>query len=108
MSLALLAPVLERIQQLRIQTRQAGQVLGVYLGGLLLVGVDEPQLACVGHKNLVATLLEHPASPWRVGSGLDGDAHGPLGGETPLEGSGLVRSLPSSITSPLAVSRRHR
>jgi hypothetical protein len=30
MGLALLAPVLERVQELRIQTRQASQVLGVY------------------------------------------------------------------------------
>jgi hypothetical protein len=37
MSLALFAPVLERIQQLRVQSCQASQVLGVYLIGLLLV-----------------------------------------------------------------------
>ena len=35
--LALFAPVLERIQKLRIEARQAGEVLGVYLVGLSLV-----------------------------------------------------------------------
>jgi hypothetical protein len=45
MSLALFTPVLERIEQLRIKPCQAGQILGVYLVGLLLVGVDEPYLA---------------------------------------------------------------
>jgi putative component of toxin-antitoxin plasmid stabilization module len=37
--LALFAPVLERIQELRINPSQAGQVLGVYLVGLALIGV---------------------------------------------------------------------
>src|SRR5215211_4679925 len=88
MSLALFAPVLERVQELRIEACQAGQVLGVDLVGLAFVGVDEPQLACVGYQYLVATLLEHPARPRRVGSGLYCYAHGPLGGEAPLEGFG--------------------
>jgi len=88
MSLALFAPVLERVQELRIEACQAGQVLGVDLVGLAFVGVDEPQFACVGHKYLVATLLQHPARPGRVGSGLYCYAHGRLGGEAPLEGFG--------------------
>jgi hypothetical protein len=37
MGLALFAPVLERVQELRIETRQASEVLGVYLIGLSLV-----------------------------------------------------------------------
>jgi hypothetical protein len=49
MSLALLAPVLERIQQLRVHSSQASQVLGIDLVGLLLVGVDQSQFAGVGH-----------------------------------------------------------
>ena len=84
MGLALFAPVLERVQELRVHSCQAGQVLGVYLVGLALVGVDEPQLAGIGHQDLVAALLEHPARPGRVGSRLYGDAHGLLGGEASL------------------------
>ena len=57
MGLALFAPVLEWVQQLRIQSCQASQVLGVDLVGLALVGVDEPQFAGVGHQHLVTTLL---------------------------------------------------
>jgi hypothetical protein len=53
-SLGLFAPVLERIEQLRVQTSQASQVLGIDLVGLSLVGVDEPCLASVGHQDLVA------------------------------------------------------
>ncbi len=74
MSLALFAPVLERIEQLRVQSCQASQVLGVYLIGLLLVSVDESQLTGVGHQNLVTALLEQPTNPRRVSSGLDGYA----------------------------------
>src|SRR5215207_11677012 len=51
-------PVPEWVQELRIHSCQAGEVLGVYLVGLSLVGVDEPQLAGVGNQHLVATLLE--------------------------------------------------
>jgi len=45
MGLALFAPMLERVQELRINTRQASQVLSVYLIGLALIGIDEPQFA---------------------------------------------------------------
>jgi hypothetical protein len=81
MSLALFAPVLERIQQLRVQSCQASQVLGVYLIGLLLVSVDESQLTGVGHQNLVTALLQQPTNPRRVSPGLDGHAHRPLRSE---------------------------
>jgi hypothetical protein len=74
MSLALLTPVFERIKQLRIKTRQAGKVLGVYLVGFAPVCVDEPRLARIGYQDVVATLLEHPASPGRVGACLYGYA----------------------------------
>src|SRR5215210_8946321 len=47
-------------EQLRIE---ACQVLGIDLVGLLLVGVDEPQLASIGHQDLVAALLREPADP---------------------------------------------
>jgi hypothetical protein len=79
--LALFAPVLEWVQQLGVHSSQAGQVLGIHLVGLAPVGVDEPQFAGVGHKDLVATLLQEPANPGRVGSGLDGDAQRGLGSE---------------------------
>jgi hypothetical protein len=52
--LGVLAPVFERVEQLGIEARQAGQVLGIDLVGLLLVGVDQSQLAGIGHKYLVA------------------------------------------------------
>ena len=42
MSLAPFTVVLEWVEQLRIQTRQASQSLGAYLVGLSLVRVDEP------------------------------------------------------------------
>jgi hypothetical protein len=63
MSLGVFTAVLERIQQPGVQTRQASQILGVYLVGLALVCVDEPQLPGIGHKHLVATLLEYSANP---------------------------------------------
>src|SRR5215212_8614542 len=77
-SLALPAPVLERVQELRVNSCQASEVLSVYLVGLALIGIDEPQLAGVGHQDLMSTLFEHPACPGRVGSSLDGYAHGLL------------------------------
>jgi hypothetical protein len=53
------APVPNRVEQLRIEASQAGQVLGVHLVGLSFVSVDKPCLAGVGYEDLVATLLEH-------------------------------------------------
>jgi hypothetical protein len=57
MSLGVFAPVLERVQELRIEARQAGEVLGVGLIRLSLVGVDEPEFSGIGHQHLVAALL---------------------------------------------------
>jgi hypothetical protein len=57
MGLGVFAPMLERVQELRIQTRQASQVLGVHLIRLTLVGIDEPQFASIGHQDLVAAFL---------------------------------------------------
>ena len=56
-SLGVFAPVLERIQELRIQTRQSSKVLGVDLIRFVLVSVDEPQFTGIGHQHLVTTLL---------------------------------------------------
>jgi hypothetical protein len=89
MGLALFAPVLERIQQLRVQARQSGQVLGVYLVGLSLVGVDQSQLAGVGNQYLVATLLKQPANPGRMGPGFYSDAQRGLRSEASSYGLGV-------------------
>ncbi len=58
----------------------------VYLVGLTPVGIDEPQFTSIGYQNLVATPLEHPANPGRMGSRLDGYAQRPLTGKAPPEG----------------------
>jgi hypothetical protein len=81
MGLGVFAPMFERVEQLRVKTRQAGQVLGVYLICFAFVGVDEPQFAGVGHQHLVTALLEQPTNPRRVSPGLDGHAHRPLRSE---------------------------
>jgi hypothetical protein len=57
MGLGIFAPMPERIQELRIQRRQASQVLGIYLVGFTLVGVDKPCLAGVGHQDFMTALL---------------------------------------------------
>jgi hypothetical protein len=49
--------MLHRVEQLRIQTCQASEVLGIDLVGLLLVGVDESQFTSIGHKDFVTALL---------------------------------------------------
>jgi len=69
--LGALTPVLERVRELRVQARQAGEVLSIDLVELAHTGIDEPQFAGVGNQHLVATLLQEPANPGRVGSGLD-------------------------------------
>src|SRR5215204_3758988 len=89
MSLAILAAVLKWVQELRIEACQASQVFGIHFVGLAFVGVDEPQLPSVGHKHLVAALLQEPANPGRVGARFYGDAHRRLlGGEASSEGLG--------------------
>jgi hypothetical protein len=70
--LRVFAPVLERVQQLRIQTRQAGQVFGVDLVRFAFVGIDESNLAGVSHQDFVAALFQNPADPRRMSPGLDG------------------------------------
>src|SRR5215208_25854 len=86
-SLGVFAPMFEWVQQLRVHSCQASEVLSVDLIRFTLVSVDEPQLPGVGHQHLVAALLKHPARPGRVGTGLDCYAHRrPLGGEASSEG----------------------
>jgi hypothetical protein len=80
-SLALFAAMFEWVEQLRVEARQAGEILGIYFIGLALVGVDEPQFPSVGHQHLVAALLQEPANPRRVSSRFYCYAHGTLGGE---------------------------
>jgi len=101
MGLRVFAPVLEWVQQLRVQ---ASQVLSVDLVSFAFVGVDEPQLPGIGHQHLMATLLEHPACPRRVGSGLYGDAQRPLGDEASfacLWGSAQPTFLHNLATVPI-------
>jgi len=74
MSLGVLTAVFERIKQLRIQTCQASQILGVYLICFAPGGVDEPQFPSIGYQHLVAAVLEYPANPRRVGARLYGYA----------------------------------
>jgi hypothetical protein len=103
MGLALFAPMLERVQELRIHSCQASQVLGIYFIRLAFVGVDEPQLARVRHKDLVAALLQE--SRLTQGEWVPVSMAMRIGGRSEakrlLRASGVVRSLPSSITSPL-------
>jgi hypothetical protein len=84
--LGVFAPVPNRVEQLRIQARQASEVLVVDLIRFALVGVDEPELPGVGHQHLVAALLQEPANPGRVGSRFHRDAQRGLGGEASSEG----------------------
>jgi hypothetical protein len=104
MGLGVFAPMLERVQELRIQTRQASQVLGVHLIRLALVGIDEPQFASIGHQYLVAAFLEHPAHPRRVSTRLHCDAHRRLlRSETPPQslGSGTQPAFLHNLTALL-------
>jgi hypothetical protein len=68
-------PVPEWVQQLRIKACQASQILGVDLIRFAFVGVDESQLAGIGHQDLVGAPFEQTANPGRVGSCLYCDAH---------------------------------
>src|ERR671910_2387580 len=72
-------------------------------------GIDEPQFTGIGHKDLVAALLQEPANPGRVGSRFYGDAHGLLGVEAPSEGFG-GGAQPALLhnASPPSWSMRHR
>ena len=94
----------EWVQQLRVQACQASQILGVYLVGFALVGVDEPQFAGIGHQDLVATLLSSTLlthGEWVPASMAM--RRGSSEAKRRLKASGVVRSLPSSITSPLSL-----
>src|SRR5688500_8501874 len=101
MSLAVFAPVLEWIEQLRIQTCEASQILSIDLIGLAPVGVDEPYLAGIGHQYLVSTVLEHPAHPRRVSARLYGYAQRLLRGEASPQslGSGAHPTLLHHLTA---------
>jgi hypothetical protein len=55
--LGVFAPMLERIEQFRIQTCHTSEVLGVDLIRLTLIGVDELEFAGIGHQDLVAAPL---------------------------------------------------
>jgi hypothetical protein len=109
MSLGVFTSMVQWVKQLRIQTCQASEVLGIYLIGLTLVGVDEPYLARIGYQHLVAALLEQPTNPWRVSPRLDGDPQRPLRAETPPQSlrSGAQPTLLDHLAA-FSVSIRHR
>src|SRR3712207_5439012 len=97
-----LTPVPQRSEQLRVQPRQAGEVLCVELAILFSLAVDEPELPGVCHQDLVAQTLEETADPRGVGTGLDGYLHPVTSREVPLERLGARAHLAlSSIISPL-------
>ena len=85
--------MLERREQLRVQPRQAGEVLGVEPVRLAALTVDEPQLPWVGHQHLVAQTLKQSADPWGVGAGLDGYPHPLSFREVPFERRGACADL---------------
>jgi hypothetical protein len=77
-SLGVLTAVLEWVEQFRIKTCEASEILSVYLVGFALVCVDKSRLARVGHQDLVAAFFEHPANPGGVSACLYGYAQRPL------------------------------
>ena len=54
MGLRVFASMFEWVQELRVHSSQASQILGIDLIGLAFVGIDEPQFAGVGNEYLVA------------------------------------------------------
>src|SRR3712207_2539602 len=87
------ASMLERREQLRVQPRQAGEVLGVETVRLAPLTVDEPQLPWVGLQHLVAQTLKQSADLWGVGAGLDGYPHPLSFREVPFERRGACADL---------------
>ena len=60
-SLGVTAPVLYRVQKLRIGPREAGQLLGIELVGLTPFAIDQPSLTRISDQYLVATLGKQTA-----------------------------------------------
>src|SRR5215217_6909194 len=78
--------MLDRREQTSIEACQAGEVLGIEPVVLAALGVDEPELAGVGHQDLVAAPSQQAADPGRVRARLERHAHRLDADETPLEG----------------------
>jgi hypothetical protein len=78
--------MLDRREQTSIEACQAGEVLGIEPVVLAALGVDEPELAGVGHQDLVGASSQHAADPGRVRARLERHAHRLDADETPLEG----------------------
>ena len=74
--LGLGAAVAQGRQQRWVEAAHPGEVLGVDAVRLRVVGVDQAQLARVGHNHLVPELGEQATHPGRVGAGLEHDAQG--------------------------------
>jgi hypothetical protein len=81
-----LSSMLDRREQTSIEACQAGEVLGIEPVVLAALGVDEPELAGVGHQDLVGASSQHAADPGRVRARLERHAHRLDADETPLEG----------------------
>jgi hypothetical protein len=73
-------------EELRIEPRQASQMLSIGFVGLAGVLVDQTQPAGVGYQDLMPELLEQAAGPTRVGAGLHGHPAGWQAGELAPEG----------------------
>jgi hypothetical protein len=86
----------------------AREVLGVELVGFALTAIDEPQLPGVSDQNLVATLFLRANDSPREGEWVPtsmATLREYSESKRCLRASGVLRSLPSSMTSPLC---RHR
>jgi hypothetical protein len=62
-------------EYLRVQSRIAGDLLGVHLVALPVAVRDRPQLAHIGHDHLMAKFLDLLADPDRMGSGFHGNSN---------------------------------
>ena len=74
-SLGFCPAMTDRCEELWIQSAQTRKALGVDAITLAVVGVDQTDLAGVGHQHFVAACFQHAAHPGRVGTNLDHDAH---------------------------------
>ena len=82
--------VTQRGKQRGVETADPGQILGVHPVRLVLVLVDEPELARVSDKDLVTEIGKEPAHPGRVGACFKHDAQRLACGEAPLESRWFV------------------
>jgi len=99
--LCLLAAVLDRPQQLRINARQSRQGLSIQSIVFSAALRDELYLPWIGHDNLMPKTPQQAAHPGRMGPDFDGDP-GPPSGTKPLHHSFARGDLPLSQDFPFA------